>query len=119
MKKIFTVPNILTFFRIVLIPFILWMFLIKKRLVSAILLLVSAATDIVDGFIARRFNMVSPLGKALDPIADKSTVMAVIVCLCFVNKLMIILVAIFGLKEFIMGIEGLIIIEKTAVKTSL
>ncbi|MBQ3165860.1 MAG: CDP-alcohol phosphatidyltransferase family protein, partial [Clostridia bacterium] len=69
LKQIFTIPNILSFIRIGLIPFIVIAYVEGNLLLSAILLASSALTDIVDGFIARRFNQVSPLGKALDPIA--------------------------------------------------
>lgn len=112
-NKIFTIPNILSFFRIMLAPFILWTYFIEQYYVSAGLLVLSGITDIADGFIARHFNMISALGKALDPIADKLTVLTVIIGLCFASKLMIILLSLFIVKEFIMGIQGLIIIKKT------
>ena len=66
-----------------------------------------------DGFIARRFHMISALGKALDPIADKLTILAVLVSLCFFSPTMIALVAVIVLRELIMGIMGLFIIKKT------
>lgn len=99
--------------RIIMIPFILWTFFIGYYYVSAGILVLSGITDLLDGFIARRFNMVSALGKVLDPIADKLTVLAVTVSLCFSYDAMIVLVGIFVVKEFIMFIEGLIIIKKT------
>lgn len=112
-RKIFTIPNILSMCRIIMIPFILWTFFIGQYYVSAGLLVLSGITDLLDGFIARRFNMVSALGKVLDPVADKLTVLAVTVSLCFSYEVMIILVGIFVVKEFIMFVEGLIIIKKT------
>lgn len=112
-NKIFTIPNILSFFRIIFIPFILWTYFINLYYVSAGLLILSGITDIIDGFIARHFNMISALGKALDPIADKLTVLAVIIGICFTSKFMIMLLVLFIIKELIMGIQGLIIIKKT------
>lgn len=54
-NKIFTIPNILSFFRLALIPFIVWMLLIGQNIVAMILVVLSALTDVVDGYVARRF----------------------------------------------------------------
>ena len=73
-NKILTVPNVLSAFRLLLVPALAWLYLVRKDYsATAWVLLLSGATDIADGFIARRFGMVSDLGKALDPIADKLT----------------------------------------------
>ena len=77
-KQILTIPNILSLLRLALIPFIVWSYSIKKFIASAILIVISGITDVVDGFIARKFNMVSDLGKALDPIADKLTILFIL-----------------------------------------
>ena len=79
-EKIFTIPNMMSVFRILLIPFILWMFFTERYYIAAGLLVLSGITDLLDGFIARRFHMISALGKALDPIADKLTILAVLYC---------------------------------------
>ncbi len=112
-NKIFTLPNILSFVRITMIPFIVWTYLVDEMLLSAILVLISGVTDVVDGFIARHFKMVSALGKALDPIADKLTQLAVLACLSTRSNGLTFLLWIFVMKEFIMGIQGLVIIKKT------
>ncbi len=81
-KQILTIPNLLSVFRILLIPLIVWLYCGKQDyLLAAWVLLLSGVTDIADGFIARRFRMVSDLGKVLDPIADKLTQTAALVCL--------------------------------------
>lgn len=112
-KKIFTIPNILSMVRILMIPFIVWAYCIDWFYLSAILIVLSGLTDIVDGYIARRFNMVSPLGKALDPIADKLTIGIILISLCVETPSVIPLVVIFAVKEVCMGIEGLLIIKHT------
>lgn len=67
--RVFTIPNILSFFRICLIPFIVWLYAIRKGYsMAGYMLLLSGATDIADGFIARKYQMTSDLGKILDPI---------------------------------------------------
>ena len=112
-KQIFTIPNILSLLRLALIPFIVWSYSIKKFIASAILIVISGITDVVDGFIARKFNMVSDLGKALDPIADKLTILFILFAITLKTPVITPLLVIFILKEIIMGIEGIIIIKKT------
>lgn len=74
MKNIFTIPNIISLFRLALIPvFVVLYFSENNVFWSIIVILISALSDVVDGFIARHFNMVSDVGKVLDPIADKLT----------------------------------------------
>ena len=72
-NKIFTIPNIMSMFRILLLPFILWAYINSRRKTALFLLILSWVTDILDGKIARSFHMVSSLGKVLDPLADKLT----------------------------------------------
>ena len=65
--------------------------------------MISGATDVIDGFIARKFHMVSDLGKILDPLADKLTQAAVIICLASKYSLMYFLTALFIVKEILMA----------------
>lgn len=72
--KIMTVPNILTFFRIFILPFLVLSFYIKSPVGNCIALFIfvsASITDYADGYIARRFKQVSKFGSFLDPIADK------------------------------------------------
>lgn len=111
--QIFTVPNILSIVRLLMIPIIVWLYCGKREYgIATVVILLSGATDIVDGFIARKFNMVSDLGKILDPIADKVTQIAVIICLTFKYKLMLAIVVLFAVKEMIMGVMGYITLKK-------
>lgn len=72
-KNIVTVPNILTFYRIVTFPIILYFVFAKAETVFTIMLVINLITDILDGFIARRFNMQSEFGARMDSIADVGT----------------------------------------------
>lgn len=113
-QQIFTIPNMLSFFRLLLIPIFIWQYCIEKNyMMTAILLIVSGATDIADGFIARHFNMVSDFGKALDPVADKLTQFSMLGCLITRFNQMIIPFVFIFIKELITGIFGLIVIKKT------
>ena len=80
-QEIRSIPNLLSLFRLVLIPVYLPLYLIRTtpatHLLAAILFVISCFTDFLDGWIARRFHMVTNLGKLLDPLADKATQLAV------------------------------------------
>lgn len=118
-NRIFTVPNVISMFRLLLIPFFIWSYIgLRNNLLTVILLAVSGLSDVADGFIARRFNMVSDLGKALDPFADKLTQIAMLFCLAFRYRLMIIPLVLLVIKEFIAGTTGLAVIKATNVVRS-
>ena len=110
--KIFTIPNVLSMIRIALIPIMVVLFFSERYFATAILLVVSAITDVVDGIIARRCNLVTELGKALDPIADKLTQIAVTFCLGIRIRRMFIPLVLLVIKEVFTGITQLIIIKK-------
>lgn len=97
--KIFTIPNILTFLRILMIPFFIYSYMNGDHLMSAGWMFASGLTDFLDGFIARHYHQVSELGKTLDPIADKLTQLAIIFVLVFTVSYMWILFALFLIKE--------------------
>ena len=70
--RVVTIPNLISFARLLCVPLFLWLLFGRdNRLAAAWLLAVLGATDWVDGFIARRYNQVSTLGKVLDPVADR------------------------------------------------
>jgi cardiolipin synthase len=97
-----------------MIPFIVWLYCFRHDYPFATLVVIlSGLTDVVDGFIARRFNMVSDFGKALDPIADKLTQIAVLFCLVTKFTYMLFPLAFLVLKELFSGIVVLIQIKKT------
>jgi len=112
MNKAFNIPNILSAIRILLIPVFVLLFF-KGELISAmVILLLSGITDIADGFIARKMKTETALGKVLDPIADKLTQGAVIICVTIrhpaIAPLLLILVA----KEVLMLIGAVVLYKK-------
>lgn len=116
-KKIITIPNLLSMFRLILAVVFLLLFVkadTKAAYWGALgVLVLSAVTDVVDGKIARHFHMVSELGKILDPIADKVTQGFVMLALISRYPLMIAETIIFLIKECYMGIRGLQVIKAT------
>ena len=112
-EEILTIPNILSMLRILMIASVVILFVLEYYLVAGIVLIASGVTDVLDGFIARKFNMVSALGKALDPFADKLTQFAVLICLTFFNKWILIPFVILVLRDAFMLLTGLSIFKKT------
>ena len=97
-----------------LIPFIIWVYCVKEHyLLAAGIVLLSGVSDTVDGFIARRFNMVTDIGKVLDPVADKLTQAAMIFCLVFRFRGMLYLLIMLIAKEIIQGLMGLWVLRST------
>ena len=113
-QQFFTLPNILSYFRFALIPVILWLYCFRADYTAAAwVMAVSAATDVIDGWIARHFNLVTDWGKIIDPFADKLTQIAIAFCLAWRYPPVWILLAFLVVKEFYMGLIGLIFIKKT------
>ena len=103
MKKIAKhIPNILTIFRFILIPFIVLNLANDKYLAAFVIFTVSGLTDILDGFIARKFNFITNFGKLIDPLADKCTQIITLATLALKNIIPMWIIIIVILKEFIM-----------------
>lgn len=115
-KDLFTIPNWLSLFRLVLIPVYVVIYLRAEESVdyaiAAGILAVSCLTDMIDGKIARHFNMISTVGKVLDPVADKATQFTLTVCLAIKYPILWHLVALFVLKEGFQLIAGLLTFRK-------
>lgn len=114
-KEIWTIPNILSMFRIALIPVLVWMYVVvQDDFMTLCLLSLSGITDIVDGIIARKFQMISDFGKVLDPVADKLTQTAMLVCLVIKYELMLMPLTLLIIKEVCNAITGYLSIKRTA-----
>lgn len=112
-EQILTIPNLFSLVRLLLIPLILWLYIAKAEYVLAVVVIgLSGATDILDGYIARHYDMVSDLGKIIDPIADKLTQFAMILCLFNRYHAIRYLLALFIVKELIMAFCGWLAIRK-------
>ena len=115
-KEILTIPNLLSLFRLLLIPVYVLIYLNAKDAtdyyLAAGILAVSCLTDMVDGQIARHFNMISSIGKILDPLADKATQFTLIICLTIKYNVLWYLVVLFIIKESFQLIAGGINLRK-------
>ena len=102
-KEIWSIPNLLSLIRLVLIPVYVIIYL-KARdytdyILAASILAVSCLTDMIDGQIARRFNMITNLGKFLDPLADKLTQFTLVLCLALRHPTLWFIVGLLFVKE--------------------
>ena len=79
------IPNALTIVRFLLIPFILFYIFTGNYILAFIFFTISGITDVVDGFIARKFNLISNFGKLMDPLADKATQIATLASLVIIE----------------------------------
>lgn len=102
-KEILTIPNLLSLFRLALIPVYVVLYLnastTSEYFLAGTILAVSCLTDMVDGQIARRFNMISNVGKLLDPFADKATQFTLTLCLSLKYPILHPVLALFVVKE--------------------
>lgn len=115
-KDLFTIPNLMGYFRIILIPIFMAVYIGADSradyIAAAAILGISGLTDCFDGKVARHFNMITEWGKVLDPVADKLTQAAVFISLSFRYPTMRYLVILFVVKEMFMGIMGAVMLKK-------
>lgn len=110
MKTQWNLPNSISIFRLCLVAVFVTVFFRVSARVSAIVMLVAAASDMLDGFIARKYHKITPLGKILDPLADKLLMGAV--CICIGIKYHVILLPLlFILKEVFMILGSYLLIR--------
>lgn len=117
-QDILTIPNLLSMFRILLIPAIVVLYLKERHIAAVAVVILSALTDIADGRIARKYNMISDFGKFLDPVADKLTQAAMILCLVSLYPAMIALFLLMAVREFTQFFCGLAVLKKTDTMSS-
>lgn len=119
-KDFFTIPNMLSLFRLILIPVYVMIYLNAvvetDYLIAGGILAVSCLTDMIDGQVARHFNMISTVGKVLDPLADKATQLTLIICLLIkhpqLQLQLLFILGLFVLKEAFQLIAGIVSLRK-------
>jgi cardiolipin synthase len=114
-QDLMTIPNAISFIRIILItPFVAF-FLGGMYIPAAITVGLSGLSDCFDGMIARKLHQESEIGKILDPLADKLTLIAVGVCLIFIEPFVLPVMILMIIKDALMLIGGSIIIKRGVV----
>lgn len=102
--KLKNIPNLLTVFRLLLIPVMLYYLFTDNLKIALIIYVLASATDVIDGYIARKFDMITDLGKILDPLADKLLQFAALIGLWYSKIIPLWVLIVFFCKEIIMGI---------------
>lgn len=111
-EDLFKIPNLLCYVRILLVPLFIYLFLSEYYWQSALVVILAALTDILDGYIARNFNLITDWGKFIDPVADKLMQFSMLIVTIIKIKWVLILAVIFIIKEIILLIVGLYIYHK-------
>jgi len=115
-KDLWSIPNILCYIRFMLIPVFVVQYIRaqepREYYQAAAVVLVSGLTDLLDGFIARTFDMVTELGKLIDPLADKLTQAALIFVLIVKIKWMFLLLILFVIMQLFLLVAGLAMLKK-------
>ncbi len=109
------IPNYLSIFRILLIPLFIYLFLFnghKGMLWGGVVFILAGATDVIDGFLARKFNWITDVGKLLDPLADKLMQIAAIICLYIRDLIPIWLIIGIIAKELLMIAGATLILKR-------
>lgn len=107
-----TIPNILSIFRICLVPVFVLCFVFDTNEIkwfAVIVFVIANASDILDGYIARRYNAQSRIGRILDPLGDKLIVFSALVCIAVARTELIWVACVYFVKEALMGIGGYLI----------
>lgn len=115
-KEIFSIPNLLSIFRLALIPVYVAIYLNARNTtdyyLAAAILAVSCLTDMIDGQIARHFNMITTVGKVLDPLADKVTQFTMVICLSIKYPVLWVLIVLIFVKEIFQLVAGILRFKK-------
>ena len=109
------IPNYLTIIRLILVPIIFALILYEHYTMAIIVYIIANLTDVLDGFIARKFNLISDFGKLMDPLADKITQVGTILALILKGIIPFWILIIISLKEITMIVVASVLFKKKIV----
>ena len=114
-SNVWTIPNVLTIIRIILIPVFVVLFFKGEKIAALCVFCAASLTDMLDGYLARRLNQITDFGKLFDPLADKLMVLTAMVCQTFWGPLPLVAVIIVALKELVMVLGGVFMLSRDVV----
>ena len=114
-SNVWTIPNVLTIIRIILIPVFVVLFFKGEKIAALCVFCAASLTDMLDGYLARKLNQITDFGKLFDPLADKLMVLTAMVCQTFWGPLPLVAVIIVALKELVMVLGGVFMLSKDVV----
>lgn len=109
------IPNYLTIIRLILVPIIFALILYEHYTMAIIVYIIANLTDVLDGYIARKFNLISDFGKLMDPLADKITQVGTILALILKRIIPFWILIIISLKEITMIVVASVLFKKKIV----
>ena len=114
-SNVWTIPNVLTIIRIILIPVFVVLFFKGYKMAALAVFCAASLTDMLDGYLARKLNQITDFGKLFDPLADKLMVLTAMVCQTFWGPLPLVAVIIVAAKELVMVLGGVFMLSRDVV----
>ena len=114
-SNVWTIPNVLTILRMILIPVFVVLFFRGHKIASLAVFIAASLTDMLDGYLARKLNQITDFGKLFDPLADKLMVLTAMICQTFWGPLPLIAVIIVAAKELMMVLGGVFMLSRDVV----
>ena len=114
-SNVWTIPNVLTIIRIILIPVFVVLFFRGEKIAALCVFCAASLTDMLDGYLARKLNQITDFGKLFDPLADKLMVLTAMACQTFWGPLPLVAVIVVALKELVMVLGGVFMLSKGVV----
>ena len=111
-EKIWNVPNVLTMIRIALVGVLVYFFLVDRLFFALGAFIIAGITDYLDGYIARKYNLITTFGKMMDPLADKLMVIATLICFAVIGKVPLWAPILITVKEMTMTIGGILLLKR-------
>ncbi|MCK5812502.1 MAG: CDP-alcohol phosphatidyltransferase family protein [Clostridiales bacterium] len=109
------IPNYITTFRLILVPFFIYYLLKEMAIIAFLIFAIASWSDILDGYLARKFKVISNYGKIVDPLADKALQLSAVIVLCLIGRLRLIFILILILKEILLILGGVIVYKKKVI----
>ena len=114
-SNVWTIPNVLTMIRIILIPVFVVLFARDQKKAALAVFIAASLTDMLDGYLARKLNQITDFGKLFDPLADKLMVLTALVCQTVAGPFPPVAVIIVAAKELVMVLGGVFMLSKNVV----
>lgn len=114
-ENIWNLPNLLTMLRLLLIGVFIWLFARGALIGAMAVFLLAAITDFLDGFIARKYGLITSFGKLMDPVADKLMLLTALTCLMLAGLMPLWVLIVVAVKEVLMIIGGAILLRRGVV----
>jgi cardiolipin synthase len=119
------IPNLLTIFRMLLVPTFAYIYFsdfVNAQYLALAIFLIASITDILDGYLARKYDLITKIGTVLDPLADKLMLLTVLTCLWLSSRVHVLVIIILLAKELFLIISGILLYfkrEKTVIPSNI